>query len=244
VYLGGSLPLVPTLVKWVAAALILILFAVTSFSKTPERRLTFLAYGIWVPAVAGIALFIKTIPIDFVTTIIFREFMEFYFQILILSLWTYLVSLLRSANLSPVYFSAIAQITFSLFLLFGYVIQTLGYPLNTTVLGVITACFLIYAIITVGRNIILSSKGPESEVEIPQSPLSIEATCNAIGLEYRLSPREVEVLKELAHGHASSYVAKVLYISNNTARSHMKNIYKKLEISSREELLKLIWKGQ
>lgn len=109
-------------------------------------------------------------------------------------------------------------------------------PVTSVVLGLVTAAFLILAIVSVGYNLILFSKGTESDAELSPNPLSLSDVCRAISEDHHLTPRESEVLEELAVGHSSGYIAKVLYISNNTARSHMKNIYRKLEIRSREEL--------
>ena len=48
-----------------------------------------------------------------------------------------------------------------------------------------------------------------------------------------LSEREHEVLKLLCEGDNYSSIAEKLYISGNTVRSHIKSIYKKLEVNSR-----------
>ncbi len=53
-----------------------------------------------------------------------------------------------------------------------------------------------------------------------------------------LSDREMQVLLMLADGFSSKYVAKNLVISVNTARSHIKNIYQKLDVHNREDAVK------
>ncbi|MBN1922115.1 MAG: tetratricopeptide repeat protein [Anaerolineae bacterium] len=50
-----------------------------------------------------------------------------------------------------------------------------------------------------------------------------------------LSEREMEVLQLLPSGLSISDIANHLYISSNTARSHLKSIYSKLEVHSRYE---------
>ncbi len=57
-----------------------------------------------------------------------------------------------------------------------------------------------------------------------------------------LTARESQVLGYLARGFDSTYIAKVLVISSNTVRSHMRNIYRKLGVGSRAELRELVWK--
>jgi DNA-binding CsgD family transcriptional regulator len=48
------------------------------------------------------------------------------------------------------------------------------------------------------------------------------------------------VLLFLGRGYSPAYVAKKMFLSDSTVRSHIKSIYKKLDIHSREDLLQLI----
>src|SRR3954447_3768845 len=50
-----------------------------------------------------------------------------------------------------------------------------------------------------------------------------------------LTPREVEVLQELAKGLANKEIADVLNISENTTKGHLKNIIGKLRVADRTE---------
>ena len=50
-----------------------------------------------------------------------------------------------------------------------------------------------------------------------------------------LSDREMEVLEMLCEGHNYATVAEQLFISGHTVRAHIKNIYRKLQVSSRAE---------
>ncbi|MEG0503428.1 MAG: helix-turn-helix transcriptional regulator, partial [Raoultibacter sp.] len=68
---------------------------------------------------------------------------------------------------------------------------------------------------------------------------SLSDRCEKIAAEYRLTAREQEILSYLAEGHSGAYISEVLFISPNTARTHIHNIYKKLEVSSREDILKM-----
>ena len=64
--------------------------------------------------------------------------------------------------------------------------------------------------------------------------------CADLSDEYRLTAREAEILLLLGRGHTSSFVADELTVAEPTVRSHRKNIYRKLGVSSREELFKLL----
>ncbi len=49
----------------------------------------------------------------------------------------------------------------------------------------------------------------------------------------QLTEREVEVLRQLSTGATNREIAKVLYISENTVRNHVRNILEKLHLSNR-----------
>jgi len=48
-----------------------------------------------------------------------------------------------------------------------------------------------------------------------------------------LSPRELEVLTILATGKSTKEIARQLYLSEATIKTHLASIYRKLEVSNR-----------
>jgi DNA-binding NarL/FixJ family response regulator len=50
-----------------------------------------------------------------------------------------------------------------------------------------------------------------------------------------LSPREVEILGLVAQGFRNADVAKRLFISPKTVKTHLQHIYAKLDVNSRTE---------
>lgn len=58
-----------------------------------------------------------------------------------------------------------------------------------------------------------------------------------------LSPRERDVFAYLAQGYGSEYIAEQLGVSYHTVRAHVRSIYKKLDVHSREELLDKVREG-
>lgn len=64
--------------------------------------------------------------------------------------------------------------------------------------------------------------------------------CHELVSSHRLSPREEEVALLLARGHTRASIAKKLFVSENTVRAHVKNIYAKLGIHSKQQLIDLI----
>ncbi len=55
--------------------------------------------------------------------------------------------------------------------------------------------------------------------------------------KYELSPREVEVLQLLIKGYSTKMIAAELKISFDTARFHLKNIYRKLHVNCGKEAI-------
>ena len=52
-----------------------------------------------------------------------------------------------------------------------------------------------------------------------------------------LSPRELEVLRELARGSTYSDAAANLFVSENTVKTHVSSLYTKLSVGRRSEAL-------
>lgn len=55
--------------------------------------------------------------------------------------------------------------------------------------------------------------------------------------QFGLTQRETEVALLLAEGRSSTYIAGELYLSDNTVRSYVKNIYQKLDVHSKQDLI-------
>ncbi|MBE6465924.1 response regulator transcription factor [Denitrobacterium detoxificans] len=62
-------------------------------------------------------------------------------------------------------------------------------------------------------------------------------------ISQKLTRRENEILSYLGRGHSNAYIAEKLFISESTVRTHVKHIYQKLEVHSREELFVLLDHG-
>lgn len=57
---------------------------------------------------------------------------------------------------------------------------------------------------------------------------------------YGLSAREAEVAELIARGNTVAHIAELLFVSENTVRTHSKRIYVKLDIHKRQELIALV----
>ncbi len=70
-----------------------------------------------------------------------------------------------------------------------------------------------------------------------QANSSIQKSGSTQGLNESLSDRELEVLRLLAQGLTLAEIAKQLYLSTNTLKAHTQNIYSKLDVHSRVDLV-------
>jgi len=70
--------------------------------------------------------------------------------------------------------------------------------------------------------------GPGADGGVPQS------------IAHRLSARELEVLLLLDEHLGTDQIAKRLFISEHTVRSHVKSLLRKLDVSSRRQALEAL----
>jgi DNA-binding NarL/FixJ family response regulator len=83
------------------------------------------------------------------------------------------------------------------------------------------------------------------EVIIGGAPMSPQIARKVLGsfherthrVSYNLSPRETEVLQYLIKGYGTKQIAAELFISFDTVRSHLKNIYQKLHVNCGKEAI-------
>lgn len=82
-----------------------------------------------------------------------------------------------------------------------------------------------------------ADESPDEESTIRHGQGSFITMLNELAEESGLTPREVEVFRCLAMGRGTDYTARYLSISWNTVRTHTHNIYTKLGVHSRGELM-------
>lgn len=70
--------------------------------------------------------------------------------------------------------------------------------------------------------------------------LEFDAACELVILKYQLTRREGEVFMFLARGRSQNYIREQLVLSKNTVSTHVRHIYTKLDVHSREELIDLV----
>ena len=56
----------------------------------------------------------------------------------------------------------------------------------------------------------------------------------------QLTPREIEIVRNLVQGRRVPQIAQSLYLSSSTVRSHLKSVFRKLGVHSQGELIELL----
>jgi DNA-binding NarL/FixJ family response regulator len=89
---------------------------------------------------------------------------------------------------------------------------------------------------------ILEYLGKEKKVEIPENnhrTFKFEQVSERLYDQYNITSREIKIISMLVEKLMYKEIAYELNISINTVRTHIKHIYKKLNISSSNELRKI-----
>lgn len=76
-------------------------------------------------------------------------------------------------------------------------------------------------------------------VQKPPAPLPNEALSMIMAKRYALSPRETEILGYLIEGRSAPFIRDELHISKGTVDTHVRHIYEKTGVSSKQDLITL-----
>ena len=82
---------------------------------------------------------------------------------------------------------------------------------------------------------------PLRKLENPAS--HIERSCEELAREHGLSGRELDVMRLLAQGKGGQEIQDALVVSRNTVKTHVRHIYRKLDVHSQQELINLVGGG-
>lgn len=143
---------------------------------------------------------------------------------------------------------------------FGYAVMRLGFVAGAllgslmnesesaaVLISVITAFALAsYGILLLGkisfRTLVdnvraIPEHAPDSSEPVERD---LAERVEAVISHYSLTPRESEILGLLAQGRSIAVIQEKLVVSKNTVKTHVKNIYAKLDVHSQQELIDLV----
>jgi DNA-binding CsgD family transcriptional regulator len=199
---------------------------------------------------------VTVFPLSFVSGVPEIVFVFLLFMSFMLSLVTNYSAIslcVRVFELSPFRVFAYGRAYNLLGVLLGYLFAALAFSGPVAAdsgVGTILAFSALMLLFIIAATFILEDHYPiSSEVADGDEPLEANAIpkrdswderCAQVAAQYGLSSRQAEVLALLAKGRNASYIQERLAISHYTAKAHIYNIYQKVGIHSRQELLTLI----
>ena len=116
---------------------------------------------------------------------------------------------------------------------------------NLTTLSKSSATTSYYVVVFAGLLVLFSylflftERDFENLSEIVTSTDSFEDLCQEIAEEFGLSNREAEILPFALRGRTSERISDEFYISKSTVDTHLRRIYSKVGVHSRQELIDL-----
>ena len=102
------------------------------------------------------------------------------------------------------------------------------------------ACFAVLILVELLPRRLAVASQPGSGTSGPSSEDALAARCRKLAREHGLTARELDVLVPLVRGRSAASIASALGMSTETARTHIRHIYQKTGIHSREELMDAI----
>ena len=132
----------------------------------------------------------------------------------------------------------------------GYLAATLWLPqASYLAIGIIYVVLFICLFLLVSSGNVFkedpdSSMAVNMDEEVVQFADAVREQCSRAATIYSLSAREEEILGYLVRGRSVTSVAKMMNLSQNTIKTHIEHIYKKLDTHSREDLLSKVESAQ
>lgn len=85
-----------------------------------------------------------------------------------------------------------------------------------------------------------ASEKEKCEAHRGSSKRWFKQNCETVANRYLLSRRETDVLFLLAKGYNSAAIQEKLYIAEGTAKTHIRHIYRKLDVHTQQELMRMV----
>lgn len=199
------------------------------------------AFGIIAPFLITTILFFPFLIPEY--RIIIRFFSTLGFSLFSIVMMMYCVDVSRSQKISLRYtYAMFAIVTYASQLFATGISETirLAFPLESQLMYIHAAVLVIaccFAMLILYRSALHYTSRPTSEHEGTDK---ISAICDNLAHTYKLTMRQREVLTLMAHGFDVPGISQKLVLSENTVRTHVKNLYSIFGVHSRRELIELI----
>ena len=219
----------------------LMIFFVMRFGK--KKISSPFIYWVLLPAIAAVLIILDSFPVNSMPFMIGATGITVFCSGLGLFAIAFLLVANQQNHLSPYRAIGLSFMVFSLSGFFGCLLRQSGLSIDErgSFLLVLSTLYMVYLLFTPALQLWKQRKSSPvcSDGSIIESD-NIASVCCRLAKLYGISPREEEVLAYVGQGYNSPYIAKALFISDSTVRSHLKSIYRKTNVSSRMELVDMI----
>lgn len=162
-----------------------------------------------------------------------------------LILWIFFIEESRRQKISAIFLFGLLTFAIVVSRLIGRLVAYLYFSImgssvvvSNLILAVLFAFFLALLIIIVFVTRAMTPFIEKISQETTQE--NKERKYQAFCEYYHLSKREIEIVREYAAGRSSTYISNKLYLSQYTIKTHLRRIYVKLDIHSKQELINLL----
>lgn len=145
-----------------------------------------------------------------------------------------IASLAKSSGFSFMQVGALGMTSISLGALLGALAFSALQCLTSS-----TQTLFSFALALLSTLVLVLFGGREGAGKAETAPLAENEACEVMARRFALSPRETEVLGYLIEGRSSPYIRDQLVISKSTVDTHVRHIYEKSGVASRQELITL-----
>lgn len=161
--------------------------------------------------------------------------------------WSELGQIGRAGTMSPIYLFGAGEAFMTMALMLGNAaLYALSWDINVAVDGVRIAIALCIALLLVSYLFLFTERNIIAVDDIiklgsDDAPRRrFQARVDELSKRCGLTKRESEVLAMFVRGRSTARIAEDLYISSGTVATHLRNVYHKVGVHSRQELLDVI----
>jgi DNA-binding CsgD family transcriptional regulator len=156
-----------------------------------------------------------------------------------------LFRIVRDADTNPLVAYGIGRGVYEFFLAVGLVVFSVASMLDA--MSLLSPVILSFCVICIGVLLIarfnqitfsITNDAPKESVVVKVETL--ESRTKSIAKEYNLSERETEIMKMICMGRSKRYIAETLYLSEETIRWYSKQLYQKLAVHNKQDLISLL----
>ena len=217
-----------------------------------KHNLVPIFYWLIFPLIASVLIVFDTLPEDNPVSFAGSTGVYFFCTVVFLFSLALLVMFVQNSEGSPFLPIVLAEITLACACLMGVAIANLFPDENVRgpIVLILATIYFVYVLLTPillfwqnrksSQQPVTAEHAADESHETEKPALTYEEKIGAIAKAYGLSNREREILGLVGKGYNSPYIAAALVISENTTRTHLKNIYRKLAVGNRMDVVELV----